>query len=90
MPSRCRMSCPSAPVGGSRPNDQRVEIPTIGRDTFYYSDQGSFSGSAMIHNFADRSGSLPGITSERSGSILDRFKHRSLLILTPRMDTLSN
>jgi hypothetical protein len=38
MPSWGRMSCPSAPVGGSRPNDQRVEIPTVGRDTFYCSD----------------------------------------------------
>jgi hypothetical protein len=42
MPSRGRMSCLSAPVGGSRPNDQRVEIPTVGRDTLYCSDQGSF------------------------------------------------
>ena len=42
MLSRGRMSCPSAPVGGSRPNDQRVEILTIGRDIFYCSDQGSF------------------------------------------------
>jgi hypothetical protein len=42
MPSRGRMRCPSAPVGGSRPNDQRVEIPTVGRDIFYCSSQGSF------------------------------------------------
>jgi hypothetical protein len=42
MPSRGRISCPSAPVGCSRPNDQRVEIPTVCRDTLYCSDQGSF------------------------------------------------
>jgi hypothetical protein len=42
MPSWGRMGCPSAPVGGNRPNNQRVERPTVCGDTLYCGDQGTF------------------------------------------------
>jgi hypothetical protein len=42
MPFWGRMSRPSAPVGGSRPNDQRVKRPTVCRETLYCGNQGPF------------------------------------------------
>jgi hypothetical protein len=48
MPTWGRVSRPGAPMGSCRPNNQRVEIPTVCRDALNGYDQGSFHACSPI------------------------------------------
>jgi hypothetical protein len=48
MPSWGRVSCPSAPMCSSRPNNQRVEIPTVCRDRLYRCNQSMFHACSPV------------------------------------------
>lgn len=48
MPTWGRVSRPNALMSSCRPNNQRVEIPTVCRDALYNCDQGSFHTCSLI------------------------------------------